>query len=98
MWLVFFVLRAEGGGDYLALMVRTKKTEGGDFCVKGKETMKGREWMKGLRSLGKVRPLFIGCGPGAVRGPRRAGVRKTVKSPEVLPGRGTRKCNGLRWE
>lgn len=65
----------------------------------GKETVAGRGKKKRSRSVGKMGLLFIGCDPGAVSGPRRAGARKAAaKSPEVLPHRGTRKCKELRWE
>lgn len=57
----------------------------------GKETVESKKRKKGLRFWGKVGPLHW-CGSG------RAGVGKTAKSPEILPGRGTRECKGLVWE
>lgn len=95
LWLVFFVLRTEGGEDYLALIVRTKKTEGGDFLCERKRDYKGLGVEEGVKVLGESEASFHWVWPWSSQWPQEGWSQETVK---VLPGRGTRKCNGLKWE
>lgn len=64
--------------------------------MKAKETVEGRGKKKGLMSLGKVGPLHW-VRPWSSQWPQEGWSQESsTKSPAVLPGRGIRKCEGLR--